>query len=61
MPCVPAWKGEAMKRDVTDFALKTVQIMAWARARCKNHSQAVPCFCAEVAVMLGKKGASHVD
>jgi len=50
-----------MKRDVTDFALKTVQIMAWARARCKNHSQAVPCFCAEVAVMLGKKEASHAD
>lgn len=51
-----------MPTDPTDFALKTAQIVAWAKKRCPNHGRTWPCFCAEVAALLrGKKEASHAE
>jgi len=41
--------------DVPDFALKTVQIMAWAKKRCPDHGRTAPCFCATVAGLLKTK------
>lgn len=47
-----------IKINVADFALKTVQIMDWARKRCPDHGRnsgwdKFPrCFCTEIEGLL---------
>jgi len=44
--------------DVPDFAVKMVQIMAWAKNRCPDHGRGSGwdkfprCFCAEISALL---------